>query len=111
MENEHNRSVISAACTWNLNMDSVANRTDYGRKKRKEMFKLIMEIQKQQQLLLVHMEEEDYESSDSGGERCEDKINNLFGSCKITSNVTSVFDFILNADVCMYALDGRSLRL
>lgn len=45
-------------------------------------------------------EEEDFESSDSGGEFCKESIDNLFGSCEITSYVTSVSGFILNANVC-----------
>lgn len=60
---------ISASHTRNFNTDSVAKRTGCGRKKPKVMFKLIKGMQKQQQLLLEQMEEEDYVSSDSGGER------------------------------------------
>lgn len=65
MENENNRSVIFATHARNFKIDIVAKCSGCGRKKSKFMLKLIMEMPKQQQLVLDQMEEENYESFDS----------------------------------------------
>lgn len=97
MEYQVNRRVISATRTPNYDMGFIDHRARECQKKHKAMMQLINELHRKT-FLLEQVEEEVSKSSGSDEERVKDEIKKLIGSCYIGNNVSSVSNFIWNAD-------------